>query len=79
MGYKSLLDWLEDPNHVYVGRHNHYVPGATASIWQNPFKVNQFGRDECIQRYKEYLLKNEKLMPQIKTLKGKVLGCWCAP
>ena len=79
MGYKTLLNWLEDPNHVYVGRQNHYVPGATGSIWQNPFKVNEFGRDECIQRYKDYLLKNEKLMPQLKNLKGKVLGCWCAP
>jgi hypothetical protein len=52
MGYKSLLDWLEDPNHVYIGRQNPYVPGATKSVWGNPFKVDSYGRDDCIKRFK---------------------------
>jgi hypothetical protein len=52
MGFKNLLEWLEDPQHVYIGRHNHYVPGATTSVWANPFKVDKYGRDGCIQQYK---------------------------
>lgn len=39
-GYHSLEEWLQDENHVYIGRHNHYVPGAVASKWANPFKVD---------------------------------------
>lgn len=58
MGYKSLLDWLEDPNHVYIGRQNPYVPGATKSVWGNPFKVDSYGRDDCIKRFKQYLINN---------------------
>lgn len=44
-GFDSLVDWLKDENHVYIGRSNHYVPGAVASKWANPFKADQYGRD----------------------------------
>lgn len=64
---------------MYIGRQNHYVKGADSSIWANPFKVDEYGRDGCIQKYKEYLLMNDKLLNKLKDLKGKVLGCWCAP
>ena len=65
MGYANLVQWLDNPNHVYIGRQNHYVPGATGSIWKNPFKVDDYGRDGCIQKFKEYLLQNEKLMEKM--------------
>lgn len=29
--------------------------------------------------YGEYLLLNEELMKSLPELKGKILGCWCAP
>ena len=64
---------------MYIGRNNHYVPGAVASKWANNFKVDEYGREECIRKYKEHLLKNDKLMAEIGELKGKVLGCWCKP
>ena len=39
-GYNSLIDWLEDKNHVYVGRNmTFYVKGAEKSEFANPFKV----------------------------------------
>ena len=78
-GYNSLMDWLQNPDHVYIGRRNAYVDGADESIWANRFKVDEFGREGCIQRFKEWLLKNKQLMSQLHTLKGKTLGCWCAP
>jgi hypothetical protein len=38
LGYRDLLHWLEDENHVYIGRNmSFYVPGAVASKWANPF------------------------------------------
>ena len=39
LGYADLVDWLRNPNHVYIGRDmTRYVPGAVGSKWGNPFK-----------------------------------------
>lgn len=38
---------------------SYYVPGAKGSKWANPFKVEEHGRDECIQKYREYILNNK--------------------
>jgi hypothetical protein len=65
---------------VYIGRNmSHYVPGATVSKWANQFKADKFGRDGCIEKYREYILGNEELMKELPSLKGKTLGCWCKP
>jgi len=36
-------------------------------------------RAESIRRYEEWLRAQPDLMAALPTLKGKVLGCWCAP
>lgn len=81
MGYKSLQHWLEDSDdHVYIGRATPHVEGTYNSPWRNPFAVSMYGRDECIRLYKTYIQKkisNGDL--DIETLRGKTLGCWCAP
>lgn len=60
-----------EPYDVYIGR---------PSKWGNPYKIKDFEcRERCIDLYKQWLLTNEKLMSQIGELKGKTLGCWCAP
>lgn len=60
-----------DPHDVYVGR---------PSVWGNPFKAGVHGtREEVIEMYREYLLGNERLMAMLPELRGKTLGCWCAP
>lgn len=67
-----------DSYDVYIGR---------PSIWGNPYshkegtlaKFKVASKEEAIEKYKEYLLSNEKLMTQLHKLKGKVLGCWCMP
>ena len=87
LGYKDLVEWTKDPNHVYIGRNmTHYVPGAVGSMWQNPFKDKQMGRDECVRRYRHHIETSEKIQSNGKTLlnsleelKGKTLGCWCHP
>jgi hypothetical protein len=80
LGFKDLEDALKNPDYVYIGRDmTYYINGAIGSKWQNPFKVTEYGRDECLSKYKEYLLSNKKLMSDIKELKGKTLMCWCAP
>lgn len=92
--YSSLLEWLDDPSHIYIGRNmTFYVPGANKSKWHNPFKVAKPGKtykntsglnkrytlDESLVMYKEYVLNNKELMDSIEELRGKTLGCWCKP
>ncbi len=80
LGYKNLQEWLKDSNHVYVGRDMTWaVKGAKGSKWQNPFKINDYGLEECLKNFEEYLMKNNELLKDIHELKGKDLGCWCVP
>ncbi len=36
-------------------------------------------REEVIEKYRNYLLSNPRLLSDLHELKGKVLGCWCKP
>ena len=78
MGYNNLVEWLKNPNHVYIGRHNHYVEGAVGSKWRNPFSVKKFGRQGCIDEFQKHLY-SSGLINDIMELDGKTLGCWCKP
>lgn len=57
---------------VYIGR-----PGP----FGNPFEIGKHGtREEVVEKYAEWVLTQPELLAIIQTeLKGKVLGCWCAP
>ena len=80
LGFTDLEDCLKDPNNVYIGRNmSFYVKGANGSKWANPFSVKKFGRDKCLELYKEYILTNKELLKDIKELEGKTLFCWCFP
>jgi len=52
---------------VYIGR---------PSKWGNPFKGSN--RNQNVADYKEYV-RNSELYEQLEELRGKTLGCWCAP
>lgn len=62
------------PYDIYAGR-----PGP----WGNPFTVKEFGRDEAIAMYRAWLMESLEgqrvVMLARKELRGKILGCWCAP
>ena len=57
---------------MYIGR-----PGP----WGNPFEIGKDGdREEVVEKYAEWLLAQPELVEKAKEeLRGKVLGCWCAP
>lgn len=56
---------------VYIGR---------PSKFGNPFSIGKDGdRDEVIEKYRAWILTQPDLMKALPELKGKVLGCWCAP
>jgi hypothetical protein len=64
---------------VYIGR---AVPrsGLKASVWGNPFVLGKDGtREEIMVKYRAWLMGNEELLARLPELRGKVLGCWCAP
>lgn len=88
-GYDDFADWASHGDHVYIGRDmSFYVPGATASIWQNPFPVVVPGKkykdkkirytlDESLILYEKHVLSNPDLMSRLCELDGKTVGCWC--
>lgn len=49
----------------------------------NPFPVEQYGREKCIEYFKEYFLErisnDAEFQSAIMNLKGKRLGCLCKP
>lgn len=57
---------------VYIGR---------PSKWGNPYSIGKDGdRTEVIDKYKEHLRGRPDLIEDARSeLKGKTLGCWCAP
>lgn len=60
-----------EPFDVYVGR---------PSIWGNPFVVGRDGtRTEVIAKYETWLANQSELLAALPSLRGKTLGCWCAP
>jgi hypothetical protein len=56
---------------VYIGR---------PSKWGNPFTIGKDGtREQVIAKYREWLKSQPALMAALPELRGKILGCWCAP
>lgn len=78
----SVVHCKKAPYDVYIGR---------PSKWGNPFTHIQDGRtlakfvvpsrEEAVTRYREWLTNGEgqHLLKDLHELKGKTLGCWCAP
>jgi hypothetical protein len=77
-----VVHFKREPYDIYVGR---------PSKWGNPFThiadkktVAQFvvsSREEAVEAYQLWITEGEgkHLLEDLHELKGKVLGCWCAP
>jgi len=64
---------------VYVGRPR-AGQSTSSAPWGNPFVLGQDGnREQVIAKYREWLPQQAELMRRLPELKGKVLGCFCAP
>lgn len=56
---------------VYIGR---------PSKWGNPFVIGVDGtRAQVIAKYRAWILRQPKLLSSLSELRGKTLGCYCAP
>jgi hypothetical protein len=82
-----VVNVRSDDFDIYIGRSITRAKDTRChkkSIWANPFKPGKDGtRPEVMNLYRDYItqrLSNEpELRKQLRTLKGKRLGCWCAP
>lgn len=64
---------------VYIGRAVKRR-GFVASKWANPYPLTkERSRALVIAMFCEYLRGRPELRAALPELKGKVLGCWCAP
>ena len=67
----TVVNLRRDRYHVFIGR---------GSVWGNPFHIGQDGtRAEVIEKYREWLMNQPKLLEQIPSLRGRTLGCYCKP
>jgi hypothetical protein len=75
----TVVHCKQAPFDVYIGRS--MGSGERDLGWGNPFVIGRDGsRKECIDKYREWILKQPELLARIKVeLQGRVLGCWCAP
>lgn len=67
---KRVVHCKREPFDVFIGR---------PSRWGNPFVIGKDGtREEVIAKYREYL-QASPLANDVAVLRGKTLGCYCAP
>lgn len=74
-----VVDLRKSPYDVYIAR---------GSIWGNPFShvpsnvrgvIQVPTRAIAIAQYEEHLKRRPRLIERLPELRGKVLGCYCAP
>ncbi len=64
--------------HCKREQHDWYI--GRPSVWGNPFEIGKDGsREEVVAKYREWILTQPELLELLPLLRGKVLGCWCAP
>lgn len=74
MSTKVVNIHRREPYDIYIGR---------PSRWGNPFPLSDFpSREACLERFKSWLLSSihgKLLLADLEQLRGKRLGCFCAP
>ena len=70
-----VVNILTDTYDVYIGRRR-----GEKGKWGNPFIIGKDGtRAEVVEKYRQWILTQPDLMASLSELKGKTLGCFCAP
>jgi len=67
----KVVHCKQEPYDIYIGR---------PSKWGNPFRIGKDGnRKEVLQKYQDWIGEQHELLKDLHELKGKTLGCHCAP
>ena len=73
-----VVNCTKEDYDIYIGRGT--LTPVDTGIWGNPFKVGRDGtREEVVDKYWKWVITQPKILNLLPTLKGKRLGCWCAP
>ena len=71
VGRTTVVNVRNDEYDVFIGR---------PSVWGNPFMMGRDGtREECVRKYREWIQDQPHLLSRLSELRGKRLGCFCAP
>ncbi|HYD48798.1 MAG TPA: DUF4326 domain-containing protein [Terriglobales bacterium] len=61
----------KEPSDIFIGR---------PSQWANPYHIGPDGtREQVVAKYREWLIRQPRLLREIRSLRGRTLGCACAP
>ena len=70
-----VVNIFTDPYDVYIGRRR-----GEKGKWGNPFIISKDGtRNEVIEKYRKWIVKQPEVMAALPELAGKTLGCFCKP
>lgn len=62
---------------------NEVPPPPQFGCFGNPYPVEKYGREKCIEMYREYFYKkieeDSAFKEAVLSLRGKTLGCFCKP
>ena len=65
------VHWRKEPYDIDIRR---------PAKWGNPFRIGEDGtRSEVIEKFRQWVISQPKLMNDLEELRGKRLGCWCSP
>jgi len=65
---------------VHLKRDSYDVRIDRTTKWGNPFRIGRDGtRAEVLKKYEYWVREQPPLIAALHELRGKVLGCWCAP
>lgn len=68
---KRVKGWKMPPNTIKVAR---------PTRWGNPFRIEKYGRDMAVIRYRNWLSREiRKGAINLGELRGRNLACWCKP
>ena len=80
-----VVNFRKEPCDVKITRtQDNHVPEPPAfGCFGNPFPVKRWGRERCIELFKTYFYervdKDPAFREAVLSLRGKRLGCFCAP
>ena len=81
MPHTRIVHCRKEPFDIYIGRSMNRYPELRATGWGNPFRPAPGDPDagNAIARYRAWLMQQPQLLARLPELRGRTLGCWCAP
>lgn len=71
---------MSHPLVVHLNKQPYDVRIDRRTKWGNPFIIGKHGsRDDVITQYETWVKTQPHLLAALHELRGKRLGCWCAP